>query len=48
MQPDPPQDSLCSGMYTHHYVNGTSTVCDQKVLVFVLQIEKSKQSTWVG
>jgi hypothetical protein len=23
-------------------------VCDQKILVFVLQMEKSKQSMWMG
>jgi hypothetical protein len=29
-------------------VNGTGAVRDQKILVFVLQVEKSKQSTWMG
>jgi hypothetical protein len=29
-------------------VNGTGAVCDQKILGFVLQMEKSKQSTWMG
>jgi hypothetical protein len=30
----------------HHECNGA--VCDQKILVFVLQMEKSKQSMWIA
>jgi hypothetical protein len=29
-------------------VNSTGAVCEQKILVFVLQMEKFKQSTWMG
>jgi hypothetical protein len=29
-------------------VNGAGAVCDQKILVFVLQMEESKQNTWMG
>jgi hypothetical protein len=29
-------------------VNSVSEVCDQKILVFVLQMEESKQSMWIG
>jgi hypothetical protein len=29
-------------------VNSAGAVCDQKILVFVLQMEKSKLSTWMG
>jgi hypothetical protein len=29
-------------------VNGAGAVCEQKILVFVLQMEKPKQSTWMG
>jgi hypothetical protein len=28
-------------------VNSFGAVCDQKILVFVLQMEKSNQSTWM-
>jgi hypothetical protein len=30
------------------FVNGTGAVCDQKILVFMLQMGKSKQSPWMG
>jgi hypothetical protein len=29
-------------------VTCTGAVCDQNILVFALQMEKSKQSTWMG
>jgi hypothetical protein len=29
-------------------VNGAGTVCDQKILVLGVQMEKSEQSTWMG
>jgi hypothetical protein len=29
-------------------VTGAGAVCDQKILVFVLQMEKPKQSKWMG
>jgi hypothetical protein len=29
-------------------VNSAGAVCDQKILGFVLQMEKSKPSTWMG
>jgi hypothetical protein len=37
---------LLAGFTTN--VNSAGAVCDQKILVFVLQMEKSKQSPWMG
>jgi hypothetical protein len=37
---------LLAGVTTN--INSAGAVCDQKILVFVLQMEESKQSTWMG
>jgi hypothetical protein len=33
--------------HAYNPVTGADAVCDQKILVFVLQREKAKQSTWM-
>jgi hypothetical protein len=38
---------FCSG-YLEISVNGAGAVWDQKILVFVLQMEKSKKTMWMG